>query len=208
MTEPPSSQIDLNERKAVYALTLNLLTDLACSENQAMDRYGLDLETLETTTVLPGFIRPTRREVALSHRSRTAQPVTFLCADSETATLETWQLRHLAGLFAARHRLGVPGADWRVTAFGRAERDRDGRWLPDCIPDAIWEADWGRIALEYDAGSHRLETVSEKARVYANNYDQQLWLAATAERCASLRWALETTLPDRSTWRVMRVDWR
>jgi hypothetical protein len=166
---------------------VNLPIDRACTDSQLLDWYGLDLEIPDMKDDLLEFVWITQRQIALSHRSRHPEPVTFLCADEETVALEDWQLRHLAGLAAARHRLRVPGTRWRVTAFGRAERDRDGRWLPDCIPDAIWEARWGRIALEYDAGSHRLETVAEKARVYADNYDQQLWLAATAERCASLR---------------------
>jgi hypothetical protein len=198
----------MNSHEGVLEIMVNLPIDHACTMSQILDWYGLDLETPEVSDDLLEFFWTSRREIALSHRSRHPAPVTFLCADEEAVALEDWQLRHLAGLAAARHRLRAPGARWRVTAFGRAERDRDGRWLPDCIPDAIWEAGWSRVALEYDAGSHRLETVAEKARVYADSYAQQLWLAATAERCASVRGALETALPDRSLWRVMRVDWR
>lgn len=208
MTTNPATKSPTNSREGVLEIIVNLPIDRACTASQMLDWFGLDLATPDAQDELLEFVWISKRKIALSHRSRNPEPVTFLCTDEETVALEDWQLRHLAGLAAARHRLRVPGADWRVTAFGRAERDRDGRWLPDCIPDAIWEAGLSRVALEYDAGSHRLETVGEKARVYADNYDQQLWLAATAERCASVRWALETALPDRSRWRVMRVDWR
>ena len=141
-------------------LKLNLLTDLACTEAQALEWHGFDFEMdqLESADFFETLWR-TRREISFSHRSRTTDSINFLCADEETAALEDWQLRHLAGLFAARHRLNIPGERWSVTAFGRSDRDRSGRWLPDCIPDAIWTAEWGRIAVEYDAGSHRLETV-------------------------------------------------
>ena len=208
MTTNPATPSSTNSHEGVLEIIVNLPIDRACTETQLLDWYSLNLETLEVKDDLLEFFWRSQRQIALSHRSRHPEPVTFLCADEETVALEDWQLRHLAGLAAARHRLRVPGTQWRITAFGRAERDRDGRWLPDCIPDAVWTAEWDRVAIEYDAGSHRLETVAEKARVYADNYDQQLWLAATAERCASLRWVLETALTDRSTWRVMRVDWR
>ena len=196
-------------RTAMLELKLNLLTDLACTETQALEWHDFDLEMdqLESADFFETLWR-TRREISFSHRSRRTESVNFLCADEETAALEDWQLRHLAGLFAARHRLNVPGERWSVTAFGRSERDRSGRWLPDCIPDAIWTAEWGRISVEYDAGSHRLETVSEKALAYADGYDQQLWLCATAERRDHLRWRLEDGPLERSGWRVMRVDWR
>ncbi len=212
MTEQmTTSQIPFERatRTAMLELKLNLLTDLACTETQALEWHDFDLEMNqpESADFFETLWR-TRREISFSHRSRTRKSVNFLCTGEETAALEDWQLRHLAGLFAARHRLSIPGERWSVTAFGRADRDRSGRWLPDCIPDAIWTAEWGRIAVEYDAGSHRLETVSEKARAYADGYDQQLWLCATAERRDHLRWRLEDGPFERSSWRVMRVDWR
>ena len=208
MTNAPAISPDARNSRAIVKLSTNLMTDLAITERQLFEWYGLGLEQINTDRLLGRFIHQTKREVALSHRARTTKIVNFICTNDATAALEDWQLRHLAGLAAARYRLGVTGKIWTVTAFGRALRDHGGRWLPDCIPDAIWNADWGRIAVEYDAGSHRLETVAEKVRTYAESYEQQLWLCATLERCDHLRSVLEKSLPEYSRWRLMRLDWR
>ena len=179
----------------------DLETDRAMGLDRALEHGGFD-----PMRPLPEGVWRASREVSLAHRVRCTRMVTYLCRDAATAMLGDWALRHLAGLAEARLRLRVDAPHWTLTALDGARRDGRGRWDADCIPDAIWRASWGDVALEYDAGSHRLSMVAQKARRYRRDCAGQVWLAATAERQSGLARVLEQTLPERWTWRTLRVE--
>jgi len=92
------------------------------------------------------------------------------------------RIRHLAGVTAMRHVLQAPVEEWsnRGERLGRRN-----------LPDGVWEAPDGQVAIEYDASGYSPDAVIAKAWVFERNYERQVWGAATPARVAKLRALLE-----------------
>jgi len=92
------------------------------------------------------------------------------------------RLRHLAGVTAMRHVLGALVEEWSNRGERLARRN---------LPDGVWDAPEGKVALEYDAAGYSPDTVIAKAWVFERNFEAQVWGAATPARVAKLRVLLQ-----------------
>lgn len=92
------------------------------------------------------------------------------------------RLRHLAGVTAMRHVLRAPVEEWsnRGERLGRRN-----------MPDGVWNALEGKVAIEYDASGYHSDTVLAKGWVFERNFERQVWGAATLARVEKLRLLLE-----------------
>jgi len=92
------------------------------------------------------------------------------------------RLRHLAGVTAMRHVLRAPIEDWSNRGERLARRN---------VPDGVWNALEGKVAIEYDASGYSPDTVISKGWVFERAFVRQVWGAATPARVERLRLLLQ-----------------
>jgi hypothetical protein len=167
-------------------------------------RFGLMLEDLEILEH-NGVIHLVNHELAVTHGSRQSHDITFVCRDVKTANRPGTSLRHLAGIAEMRYRLGSPR--WEISML-----QNPNSWSPftgSVIPDALWYEPGNErpTAIEFDTGSHKLETVREKVEVYKRFGTKQIWAAPSARRAMSIVAVLEHSGCDPLMWQVFAIDW-
>jgi len=93
----------------------------------------------------------------------------------ELANADDGLVVHAAMVGEMRRVLGVLPEHWRPANATRV--DEGG-----LEPDAVWDSDRGRIAVEFDAGRYPRKRVEVKLRHYGERYDGQVWGVLSRER--------------------------
>lgn len=145
-----------------------LESDRAMTAAQARSLYRVTAKAAREAGAY--VITRTVKEHCNSNRNHT---VRFLTHDPKVAKYDGNRLRHLAGTVALRQQLDVHPSRW-VSDAGAA--------LATFVPDAVWESESGRVAVEYDAGSYSRETVMEKGRAFMEFEGGQVWGVASEGR--------------------------
>ena len=143
--------------------------------------------------------------MGLTARCRRKAPTDMLCLNERISERPDYKLRHLAALAVARRWFGITieSRSWRVTALQSAASS--DRWAALSIPDATWVQDSGVTVIEYDAGSHLISTVHDKAIRYARS--KQIWLVCSMSRAITISLVLaKLGLP--LEWSIEIIDWR
>jgi hypothetical protein len=155
---------------AFQQLERALTCDLALTTSQVARFYGLQPQALEPAgfTLTTHALAPTARS-----RDSAIRDVTFVTLKADARAGHA--MRHLVGVAEVRHRLRALAHDWRVQEYGAI-----------ITPDAVWQRDSHRIAVEFDASRYALATVHEKATYFRNAFDGQVWAVSSAERQNSL----------------------
>jgi hypothetical protein len=183
--------------------------DLCITGVQAKRHHGLRMMDLEQMAVL-GEVELVTVSVAKSKRARTQQRVTFICQPGKLAVRERpeWRLRHLAALAEIRRILLATSTNWNLRTLENP-RDESGNFISIAIPDAEWMSSIGKVAVEFDAGSHDSVDLLLKIRAYADTtkWQHQWWFAPTIARAETILAVFETSGFDRLFWRVSVVDW-
>lgn len=148
---------------AIQPLAFNLLrTDHVLTDAQ-LARFGLSGSAFPGLTLT---VRPMKDGLV-------EREVTFRALQSETLERHIYRLPHYAATAAVRHELG--GEQWVI--------DKQGSEL---APDAVWEVDGQRVAVEYDAG-YRPDVVRRKMAFFREAYDQTVWATPSALRTARMQ---------------------
>lgn len=161
---------------AIQPLAFDLLrTDHVLTDAQ-LARFGLNGSAFPGLTLT---VRP-------MNDSLVEREVTFRALRPETLESQIHRLPHYAGTAAIRHQLG--GEQWVI--------DKQGSEL---APDAVWEVNGQRVAVEYDAG-YRPKDIRRKMAFFREAYDQTVWATPSALRTARM----QAKYPD---VRVLTVDY-
>ena len=163
---------DLAER--VQAAKEALLVDTVMSKQQLQRHFGLRPADMEGVSLVPVLTRPVHARPGLE-----VATVMYL-SSRRMARLQDHALTHRAGVAEMRHQLGVPAVPglWEVEARGKLRYEE---------PDAVWRADSGDIAIEYDLGSYTMKAVDQKVQTFKDRaFDRIVWGAASTRRAARL----------------------
>jgi hypothetical protein len=114
------------------------------------------------------------RLVKPTYYSETIVPVRFVSCSEKAQWLSTHQLRHLAGLAEVRYHLGGETCHWQRYAAGRE------------APDALWQQEDQKVAVEFDAGSYARSRLVHKALAYTR-FDRQIWATPSLARMNTLQ---------------------
>jgi hypothetical protein len=152
----------------IQRLEQALTVDMALSERQVSQHYGLSLEACQKS----GFKLQTVN-IAPTARMKTTRAVNFVTL--ETLEIPAFEFRHLAGIAEMRHQLGASLEDWELIHHS----DRTS-------PDAIWQRGLETWAVEFDAGSYSKRTVLEKIRSFRAGFDGQCWAVSSEARARFL----------------------
>ncbi len=147
-----------------------LACDLALTTSLVARFYGLQPQALE-----PAGFTMTTHALAPTARSRDSalRDVTFVTLEVDARAGHA--MRHLVGVAEVRHRLQARTQDWKVHEYGAI-----------ITPDAVWQRNSSRIAVEFDASRYALSTVHEKATYFRNAFDGQVWAVSSETRQNSL----------------------
>jgi hypothetical protein len=121
--------------------------------------------------------------------------VRFATLEKRLLSLPGTGLRHLAGLAELRHQLEAQPETW-----SRSEGLSNGKGRPD----ALWQREDLKLAIEFDAGGYSEKKIVKKMLAFRAWSDEQVWGSAShtharlIERCAR-----KTFTPAR----VLVVDW-
>jgi hypothetical protein len=181
--------------------------DLAFTADHARRWHGISMETLYMLEE-NGTVNLVHTSITNSVRAEIVRPTTMVCRVGEQNIAERpdWRLRHFAALAEIRQILKAGPTNWKLQTHENP-RSRWGGFIKTTIPDAIWKSPLGKVAIEFDAGSHTLKEVGIKFRQYGSEYQRQWWYAPTAERAESLRTVFESKPVAAELWRVSILYW-
>jgi hypothetical protein len=184
-----------------------LRTDRTISEAQAFEWHGINHGDLEELAAAEKIVLHTDW-IRYCDSGTRGLDLPLISFSDQMAALPDWMQRHLVALAAVRRKIGASSVDWKLLALN-APSYRNNRFASDIIPDADWQSPTGRIVVEFDAGSHPLAVLAEKARAYDSmpRLRSQLWVVATPVRAANIASVLENTITDRSRWMLIVVQW-
>ncbi|CAM3445427.1 hypothetical protein DESA109040_12980 [Deinococcus saxicola] len=163
---------DLAQR--VQAAKEALLIDTVMSSRQLQRHFGLRPADMEGVSLVPVLVRPVHARPGLE-----VATVMYL-SSKRMARLQDHALTHRAGVAEMRHQLGVPAIPglWEVEARGKLRYEE---------PDAVWRADSGDVAIEYDLGSYTMKAVDQKVGTFIDRaFDRIVWGAASSRRAVRL----------------------
>ena len=164
-----------------------LACDRAVSQLQLTKLYGVTQAQARAAGVFS-----TRRSVAATKGS-VPRTVSFFVADKSLLKKPTTTLRHLAGVAAVRAQLGASPGDWRSPEQSVARQ----------LPDALWQAAGGVVAIEFDVGSYSRARILEKAWSF-QGYAAQVWGSPSDKRN---RLIAEVLVSQRVAARVVVAVW-
>ncbi|GGK24386.1 hypothetical protein GCM10008955_17460 [Deinococcus malanensis] len=205
MTPPPWPQ-------AIQALRAAVYLDRAITLADAHLRFAVPLDPSPEDQALLAehHLRLTTVEVGESARSQ-PQTVTFVVSMLDRKEpihrLPAFQLRQLAMLAVARHRMGAQLGAWRVTAHLYTPHDEHHRFKRGDLVDAVAHPPGAyRTLVEADSAKYTEKQIARKAQKYAEDPAPQLWLAPTPERQETLECWLGRAIPDHDVT-VWHVQW-
>ena len=167
--------IDEMERSdALLMLRLELELDGVWTLQQVRRLYG---RVTRSQLAEAGLVLH-ERLVCETQGSVRRRSVTFVSLESRFVSAGQSAVQHAVGVAGARHVLGVPLECW-VTGGQKA------RGVPE--PDAVMVRGEDLVAVEYDFGGYTRAQLGDKARVFAEQFDGQVWACPSARRGESLR---------------------
>ena len=150
-----------------------LRTDLALTEHQVRQHYGLEIPAC-----LRRGLNVLELELAPTTSSTQRRPVRIVTLEPNERFDFEW--RHLVGVAEMRHRLGANAENWQ--GLNHAAQT---------APDAVWQRGLETWAIEFDAGSYSRVVISQKVLRFRAAYDHQIWATASEARARTLTPLLE-----------------
>jgi hypothetical protein len=151
----------------------DLAVDRVISAEQLHRHYHLRPEDLNGVRFVEAIMHPVYSRVSLEIKTR------FYLASAALQYQDDNVLGHAAGVGEMRRVMGIRADDsFQLDTRRRLARD---------TPDAIFNSDYGPVALEYDTGAYKLRTVQSKLESYVQQgYLQTIWGTANRRRVAKI----------------------
>lgn len=151
----------------------DLAVDRVISAEQLHRHYHLKPEDLNGVRFVEAIMHPVYSRVSLEIKTR------FYLSSAALQYQDDNVLGHYAGVGEMRRVMGIRADDsYKLDTRRRLARD---------TPDAIFNSDYGPVALEYDTGAYKLRTVQSKLESFVQQgYLQTIWGTANRRRVAKI----------------------